>query len=78
MSRPVNGLDRHGLTYDQTGTGHDRITCLCGKTIVRQPWMTDAVWRSRFRIFVRDNNHGEQNSMISVKPESKEQQPCGQ
>jgi hypothetical protein len=49
---------RHGLTYDHTGTGHDRITCLCGKTIVRQPWMTDGVWRSRVRLFGR-NNHGE-------------------
>ena len=64
MTTSVDAVARHGLTYDQTGTGHDRITCLCGKTIVRQPWMTDAVWRSRVRIFER-GNHGEPNMILT-------------
>lgn len=53
---PLNPLVRHGLTRDQTFTGHDRITCLCGRTIVRQPWMTDGVWNSRVRVFECDNH----------------------
>lgn len=68
MTTSFDDVVRHGLTYDQTGTGHDRVTCLCGKTIVRQPWMSDDVWRSRVRVLSHDN-HDEPNASPTGKPD---------
>jgi hypothetical protein len=39
------------IREDVTSSGHARLTCGCGATLVRQPWMTDGVWNSRARRF---------------------------
>ena len=51
MNRTVQDLVQHVQIEDVTSSGHARLTCDCGATLVRQPWMTDGVWRSRVRRF---------------------------
>lgn len=57
----------HLIATDTTATGHARLNCSCGKSVVRQPWMTDGVWRSRVRMFERFN-HGENTVVRGAAP----------
>jgi len=53
MNDNVDSVVRHRQYADTTFHRRPRMTCDCGATLVRQPWMTDAVWRSRVRRFER-------------------------
>jgi len=40
----LTGSEHGDFTFDYTSSGHQRVTCKCGKAIVRQPYMTDGDW----------------------------------
>ena len=39
------------FAFDYTSSGHQRVTCKCGKATVRQPYMTDTDWWQTRREF---------------------------
>jgi len=42
---------QHRWIEDKTGTGHKRITCICGMTLVCKPWMVERAWLDSVGIF---------------------------
>ena len=42
---------RHKINQDATSSGHNRISCICGANLVRQPFMNDADWKQATDIF---------------------------
>jgi hypothetical protein len=47
---------KHKLHHDKTFSGHRRVTCLCGKTVVRQPYMTNDQWHDCLQVLKNHKN----------------------
>lgn len=43
---------KHAVVEDKTSSGHKRISCQCGATFVKQPYMTAADWTVGRRDFL--------------------------
>lgn len=39
------------FSFDRTSSGHERLTCRCGKATVRQPYMNLDQWLAAVRSF---------------------------
>jgi hypothetical protein len=49
------------VTKDQTSSGHERYTCVCGKSLVRQPYMQGLMWISKWTRFVNQHSKCERS-----------------
>ena len=45
----------HEIIEDVTSSGLERVSCDCGSTIVKQPWMTDADWLTLKQEFEKEH-----------------------
>lgn len=55
------------LKQDQTSSGLERHTCVCGRALVKQPWMMEDKWRKSLREFTKKHSACRESEYVETK-----------